>query len=115
MTTVKTREERLPKWAQGELERLRRRVEEVEATLRREYGAGVASGATFYVPGSLGSDPAPIGSRYIECVLNPEAEGRGRSRLRLRVDDGSLEIMGLSDRLAIRPQATNLVRVASQD
>jgi hypothetical protein len=99
---------RLPKWAQKEFANLQRELWEAREK-RDEYKAALEGdgGSEFIIDLGLRKDevPLPSSAKYLTWRC-------GDFELRLRNDDGHLEVMCTSwHGVAIRPSATNVVRI----
>lgn len=105
------REERLPRWARDELDKLRRRV----LTLETALGEIPAAEATAWV--DRYTDPRPVGYRHDRITFSSDPDTRlPWIDVRLLGETEStveVEIMA-SGPLTIAPQVTNVVRLEAR-
>lgn len=98
------REDRLPKWAQEELARLRRELRRSERELDRHIQRGD------FMPGDFGNCRVP---KKMQLHSAESAVDWGAIRVTFR-DDGEVEVSNTGG-LRIEPMSSNVARVTSKD
>lgn len=99
--------ERLPKWAQSEIKRLRMRVEEMEA----ERAVGPEDSDTFLWAGGIdASQDKPLGKRA-KIDFRPKGGMILHPQFSVYMADGVLDVSG-TDYITVEPRAANSIQIA---
>lgn len=99
------RRQRLPKWAQQELQRLERDLAYAKARLAQ----GPEDSRVIADPYS--DPPRPLGS---DTSIDFRFGDGWSDRINVRIDDGGIRVMGGS-RLVVTPEASNVIRIETRE
>lgn len=108
------REERLPQWAQRELDRLRRNLASAQEEVRQLKERGVTPGRVAIDLYDDESAPIELGNQGVTFRLgerNPARPDRNLIRVTVADDGSGIEVYGTDD-LVVAPRVTNVVFVS---